>query len=310
MTTATGLPAPTLVRGRFAYSIPNNVHVDRATGTYDGVIAAYTDEALFEQTGVRIAFAERGGGVSEGPFASLNMKKGLGDDDAAVTLNRRALMEALGCGGSAYLVPNQVHGTDIIETCSSLPSDVSEAWERALNAADAVSVGCGHLAAILCFADCLPLILVAPNGFFSVVHCGWRGAAAGLAGKALTSLAAMADCLPGECNAYIGPYIHEECFEVGEDVAQRFADTYGRSCVADGKHVSLAVAVATDLKRAGLDEDRLADVDICTVCSNDRFFSFRAQAGVCGRHAAIAVRPDGPAAAEGMGFLGKEPSWA
>ena len=310
MTTATGLPAPSLARGRFAYCIPNSIHTDRATGTYEGEIAVYTDEALFQQTSVRIAFAERGGGLSEGPFASLNVKKGLGDDDSLVERNRAALMSALGYDRLVCLVPNQVHGTDIIETCSALPCDVSAASERALQGADAVCIGCAQLAAILCFADCLPLILVAPDATFSVVHCGWRGAVAGLAGKALTALAKMAACQPDECNAYIGPYIHEECFEVGEEVAERFAAAFGASCVPDGKHVSIGTAVATDLQRAGLDPARLADVGICTVCENDRFFSFRAQDGTCGRHAAFAVRLEGPTAVDGMGFLGKESQWA
>ena len=310
MITATGLPAPTLTRSRFAYCIPNGIHTDRATGIYEGEIVAYTDEALFQQTSVRIAFAERSGGLSQGPFASLNVKKGLGDDDRLVERNRAALMSALGFDRGICLVPNQVHGTDIVETCSALPCDVSAAWERAQQGADAVSIGCAQLAAILCYADCLPLILVAPDGTFSVVHCGWRGAVAGLAGKALTALSKMAVCQPSECNAYIGPYIHEECFEVGEEVAERFLAAFGASCVPDARHVSIGAAVTTDLAMAGLDPGRLADVGLCTVCTNDRFFSFRAQEGVCGRHAAIAVRLDGPMASDGMGFLGKEPLWA
>ena len=111
----------------------------------------------------------------------------------------------------------------------------------------------------------------------------------GIAGKAVRQLAGEGRDVAG-FNAYIGPHIRQECFETSEEIARQFADEYGEDVLADSRHVSLARAVSTDLTRAGLSADRIADAGICTVCNHGRYFSYRASGGVCGRHAAVAVR--------------------
>ena len=305
--------------------MPDSPVPDFAAEQLSGQITAHTDEALFQQVGVRVAFTERGGGFSQGRFASLNLKKGLGDDDRIVARNQSALRAAFGCLRVPCIVPNQVHGTRVLDTASASPVDVSAAWQWAQEGCDGVVVGCAGLAALLCYADCLPLVLVAPTGDFAVVHCGWRGTVAGIASKALGKLAAQGRCDASQVNAYIGPYIHEECFEVGQEVAQQFEEAFGvdtgvvrmAARVADGTratndlarteglgsiadpsvleavdtlHVNLAKAVQADLCNAGMVEERIADVDICTVCTTDRFFSYRTEGGDTGRHGAFAVR--------------------
>ena len=72
-------------------------------------------------------------------------------------------------------------------------------------------------------------------------------------------------------------------------MALQFAKRYGEQVLADDNHVDLSRAVGADLQRAGLAAQRIADTDICTVCSVDRYFSYRAEGGTCGRHAAVAV---------------------
>ena len=245
-----------------------------------------TDQALFDACGVRIAFTGRVGGVSEGPFASLNTAGHVEDDAACVRRNREIVMKALGCAEAALIVPNQVHGTNIVRIDGA--GDVPRAAERAAAGADAVVVRVAGVAALLNFADCLPLVIVAPDGTFAVAHAGWRGALAGIAGKAARALGAAGD--RSAFNAYIGPHIRSECFEVSGEIAAQFADAYGADVLADARHVSLARAVAVDLARVGLQESRIADAGICTVCHASEYFSYRASGGTCGRHAAVAVR--------------------
>lgn len=295
MQTAAGLPLPSLSRGRFPYAIPNHIVPDFASGSIEGEVLAYTDEALFEACGTRIAFTERGGGVSVGAFASLNTKDGLGDSQRAVQLNRLAICSAFGDPLMQLLSPNQVHGANIIETCDPTARGFSHAYERGQAGADAITVGCVNLAALLSFADCVPLIYVAPTGAFSVVHCGWRGVASHLAARAVESLCDTAECAPGSINVYIGPYIHQECFDVSADTAEIFKQEFGPEVVyvsEDGStlRVDLGQALRMELVREGIAPERIADVGICTVCENERFFSYRAQNGVCGRHGAFAVR--------------------
>lgn len=253
-------------------------------------VNALTDEELFGACGVRLAFTGRDGGVSTGPYASLNTGGHVEDDASFVQRNRAIVLDALGFAQAKLIVPNQVHGTNIVRVKEA--SDVSDAIEQAALGCDAVMVEAPDVAALLNYADCLPLIIVAPDGRFVVAHAGWRGALAGIAGNAARTLA-DGDRDASAFNAYIGPHIRCECFETGEEIARQFADAYGDDVLADSCHVSLARAVATDLMRAGLSQDRIVDAGICTVCDHDRYFSYRASGGVCGRHAAVAVRKRG-----------------
>lgn len=248
-----------------------------------------TDEALFAACGVRVAFTSRAGGVSEGAYASLNCGNHVGDDAQAVQRNRQLVVEALAVENVQphLIVPSQVHGTNIVDLRDV--AGLKAAGAEAIDGADGIIVRCEDVAALLNFADCLPVVLVAPNGAFAVVHAGWRGAVAHIARKAAELLVPALAQRAG-VNAYIGPHIHSECFEVGNEVAARFKEEFGAVAVPDARHVSLAAAVQRDLEEAGLRPERIVDAGICTVCASDEYFSYRASGGTCGRNAAVAVR--------------------
>lgn len=254
----------------------------------------FTDDALFESAGVRIAFTGRGGGVSEGAYASLNTATHVADDPAKVARNRQIVQEALGCESLPLIVPNQVHGVHVVT--AEGPADAARAQAEASEGADAIVVPEPGVAALLNFADCLSLVIVSPTGRFAVAHAGWRGAVAGIACKTANALAA-ADEASGEAvpasefNAYLGPHICSSCFEVSEEVSSRFVNAYGSSVAPDSRHVSLSRAVAIDLHQAGLDFARIKDCEQCTLCHPDKYYSYRAN-NPCGRHAAVAFRND------------------
>ncbi len=253
-----------------------------------GAVHAYTDEGLFASLGVRIAFTERMGGVSQPPFDELNLATHVNDDVLAVQRNRRHLLGALGFPEAQLIMPKQVHGTHVAVVRDVSLEEAEDVREQTRNGADAVVVDRSQTAALFSFADCVPLIMVAPSGAFAVIHAGWRGVYAHLAVKALYKLCGVAGCEPDECNIYFGPYIHAECFEVSADLAQKFGLAFGPESRPDERHVDLGAAIRCDLDRAGA--KRIADVGKCTSCDNVHFFSFRAQAGVCGRHGAFAAR--------------------
>ena len=257
-------------------------------------LAFLSDESLSESVGVRIAFTERKGGTSVGPCASLNLGTYSGDDIDAIQENRQRLLAAIGASTAELLVPNQVHGTDIILVDHAEGAGLENRAQDAPAAedADGIIVTCSNVAALLCFADCMPVVLVAPDASFAVVHAGWRGVMSRIVPKALRLLCEGSQAAPSACNVYLGPYIHAECFEVDPDLTQRFADAFGKRCVPDAHHVDLGEAMRASLADAGANVSRIADADACTVCENTRFFSYRAQDGVCGRHGAIAVRVD------------------
>lgn len=259
------------------------------------LIPALTDDALFEATGVRVAFTGRAGGVSEGAYAALNLGGHVGDDAQAVARNRELLLEALGAEGVPVVVPNQVHGDAVVRVDNADAAAVEAVRAQALEGADAVAVDVPDVAALLCFADCVPVVIASPTGRFAVVHAGWRGVMNGIAPKAVRLLAAAdADELGAEAastyNVYVGPHIHVECFETGEDVSARFAERFGVACVPDSRHVDLLAALRCDLEAAGVAPERIVDAGVCTKCAPRDYFSYRAEDGVCGRHGAIAFR--------------------
>lgn len=269
------LPEPQLIETSFACD--------------DHEIAVLTDEALFAECGVRVAFTTRGGGVSALPYASMNLGDHVHDDLSSVEENRRLLMGALGVAeqdAAKLIVPNQVHGDVVL----SVGSDIAATRVTARDGADGIVCTRAGVPVLLCFADCVPVVLVAPNGAFAVAHAGWRGAIADIPGKTLRRLAASADCNPAECNAYIGPHIGACCYETSQEILARFVERYGNACDAGSRHLDLSAAVEASLVEAGATKSRIYDTMLCTSCNNDRFFSYRADGGTTGRHAAFAYR--------------------
>ena len=135
------------------------------------------------------------------------------------------------------------------------------------------------------------MIIVAPSGKFAVAHCGWRGVVYGAWATALSTLCELTGDDPERFNVYIGPYIHACHFEVGEEVAKQFFDSFGEESLADERHVDMGAALRCGFASMGVAPERIADVDMCTVCdAGERFYSYRASGGTCGRHGAFAAR--------------------
>ncbi|MDR0515158.1 MAG: polyphenol oxidase family protein [Coriobacteriaceae bacterium] len=265
------LPLPRFSRGSFAS------------------VTAHTDEALFAQLGVRIAFTQRHGGKSVAPYGSLNLGSAVGDLPAAVEANRDIVLEAFGSHGLACMVPKQVHGDTVLTV--AMPEEPPQAEEEA----DALAIEVDNVAALLCFADCVPLIAVSPTGRFAVIHAGWRGVESGIAGKAIRHLAALdqkagAPGDPSHYNVYIGAHIHSCCFEADPGLVERFNRAFAPVAVTDGNHIDLNAAVRSTLAQAGITPQRIADVACCTACSPQEYFSHRASGGTCGRQGAFAIR--------------------
>ena len=125
--------------------------------------------------------------IRDRPYATLNLGGHVQDAVDAVQENRRRLLAALGAEGMPLVVPNQVHGTRIVAIDDA--SDIEDACAAAAEGADGLLVGVPDVAALLCFADCVPVVAVSPTGRFAVVHAGWRGAVAHIAYQAVRALA-------------------------------------------------------------------------------------------------------------------------
>ena len=228
-----------------------------------------------ELPGAKAAFTTRVGGMSHGPFASLNL--GLLTDDHAPTVhaNRAEACEALELNPAGIISGKQVHGADVVR--QEEPSERS-AWllgaggDPAL--VDGWATSAEGLAPLVFVADCLPVALSGPNGV-AMIHCGWRGLVAGIAERGAREVAAT--------SAAIGPGIGPCCFEVGEEVLTEFGHL--GDDVAEGRMLDLALVCERLLRAAGVEEVEASG--LCTSCERELFFSHRRDGGVTGRQGGV-----------------------
>jgi len=257
-----------------------------------GGVAFWRDDDLLQHTGITVAFSERIGGVSEAPFASLNLGSHVGDDPLAVEENRARFLAALGLGDVRVRLTcaQQVHGSRIAHVDESLAGSGGGTLPGArppIADCDALLSALPDTPLMLFFADCVPIILVRPDvPAIAVVHAGWRGALAGIAGNAARALSAMEG--KGDTIAYVGPHIGACCYEVSDELVSQFSNTFVTLAPVNGR-LDLGAAVAEDLVRAGVPTESQTRLDMCTADNIDRFFSYRAEGGLTGRHCAVAA---------------------
>lgn len=226
--------------------------------------------------GGRVLFTTRRGGVSEGPFASLNLGLRTDDDTSRVRANREMLAAQLGLPWSDFLHGRQVHGP-VVRRATEPPSARRRAAEE-----DGQATSAEGTPALVLVADCLPIALVA-DGAVAALHGGWRGLAAGILEE---GVAALRDCGgAGPIVAALGPCARACCYEVGEEVLAHFDETGARR---GKRNLDLAAIAQVRLRRAGVAE--IHDVGLCTMCAPGLFFSHRRDAGRTGRQAGLAWR--------------------
>jgi YfiH family protein len=225
--------------------------------------------------GGRAAFSTRRGGVSQGPYESLNLGILTDDDQSHVAENRGLLVDDVGLDAERVAMGWQVHGSDIREWLEAPAGGGYASPGAELPRVDGHTTGVPGLGLLVLVADCLPVALMAP-GRAAMLHCGWRPLAAGIVEDALATFEEP----PA---AAIGPGIGRCCYEVGEEVLAEFEDLDG---VASGRMLDLRMVVRRKLEAAGV--ERIEDVDLCTSCRGDLFFSHRRDGGVTGRQGGIA----------------------
>jgi YfiH family protein len=240
--------------------------------------------------GVTLAFTERTGGCSPEPYASLNLGSRVGDEPANVEENLRRVLAALGAEhlASRLVRPKQVHGSNVLVVEDGSDEALAGARQAASEGADAIVCTERDVPVLLCFADCVPVVLVAEGGF-AVVHSGWRGTLARIASKALGVLVERTGAAPSEVLCYVGPHIGGPDYEVSADLVRTFRDEFGPEVALDDRHLDLGAAVRRALLDAGVAAGHIDDSCPSTASCTERFYSYRAEGGTCGRHGALAV---------------------
>ena len=222
--------------------------------------------------GYEIVFTTRLGGVSEGPFESLNLGRMTGDDVERVDENRRIACDAIEADVGKLALNYQVHSDRIVRAVAGARGEH----------ADGLWTDEPGLPVLALSADCLPIALVRTNGrapAVAVLHAGWRGLLEGIVSAGVAALGAE------YLAAAVGPAIGPCCYEVGEEVAAPYRERFGDDIVRRGR-LDLWTSAERALRAAGV--GRIDRFDRCTACEPDTFFSHRRDAGRTGRQGVIA----------------------
>jgi YfiH family protein len=243
----------------------------------------------FEQmVGERLVHAvfTRLGGVSQGPFASLNVGNLVGDDEEAVAENHRRIYAALDLDVGQVITARQVHGNRVATVAGPHGGAV-------MANTDGLATATPGLALMLRFADCQPILLYDPeNHALALAHAGWRGLAQGIALRAVEAMQEAFGSRPGALLAGLGPAIGPCCYIVGQEVAAALGyalPDWKKVLHLEGEdrwRLDLPGANAQLLAAAGV--TRIEQAGICTSCRNDEFFSHRADGSQTGRFAVVA----------------------
>jgi hypothetical protein len=226
-----------------------------------------------ELRGARAAFSTRVGGVSDQPYDELNVGVLTGDDPDRVGENRRRLARAIGRDPGGVVMARQAHGTELQRHEAPQEPRVYADVVRSPDDADAQVTSNPDLTPLVMTADCLPVAMAGPRGV-AMVHCGWRGLAAGIVAEAAAEVGAE--------SAAIGPGIGQSCYEVGDEVLAAFEELDG---VADGRLLDLTAVATALLERAGVGS--IESSGLCTNCNPDLLYSHRRDGERTGRQAGL-----------------------
>lgn len=216
-----------------------------------------------------VAFSTRRGGVSEGPFETLNLGLLTHDDAAHVAENRRRLCTAIGADHESLAMNKQMHSATV---------NRAERGRRG-EEGDGLWTDEAELPMLKLTADCLPVALARLDGrpALALLHAGRRGLLEGIVEAGVAALG-------GELAAVVGPGIGPCCYEVGDDIAADYRTRFGEAAL-NGRNLDLWTVAEQVLRDVGVES--VERVDLCTACNPEQFFSHRRDGPITGRQGVI-----------------------
>jgi polyphenol oxidase len=253
----------------------------------------------FSGEGVTAVVTTRHGGVSVGPYASLNLGAQVGDDPQAVRQNRRRVAAAVGADRLTIAAQQHTNRVAIVDRASAGRGHDGVADSRsAFPATDALVTDLPGIALAVVVADCAPVVLFDPvHRSIGVAHCGRAGTVSGMLPNTVEAMAKTFGSAPEDLLAGIGPAIRADSYEVGDAEAAQMSAAFGpdaagllRPTRPGHCTLDLVGGLRVQLRRAGVKDANVYDMGIDTRTAADEFFSHRA-ARPSGRFAAVAVLP-------------------
>jgi len=187
---------------------------------------------VLDASGADAAVTARSGGVSSGPYATLNLSLSVGDDPGCVLANRRRLAAGFGASLEDFVFARQVHGAGVRVVGAADRGSGAFGLDDGIADVDALVTGTPGVVLAILTADCVPIVLHDPvAGVLACVHAGWRGTVAGVSAAALAAMQALGS-RPSDVIAGIGPAIAASRYQVGPDVHQAVTQAFGPAAAA------------------------------------------------------------------------------
>ena len=228
-----------------------------------------------------VAFSTtRTGGCSVGNYSQFNINRYCGDTDSAIRQNLEALCSQLAISTDSLLMPHQVHLDQSVIVDRALLSLPAEQRLQALDGFDAIMTNLPGVCIGVSTADCIPILLYdQANHAVCAVHAGWRGTVARIVQKSIAQMTAVFHTRPEQLVAQIGPGIHVESFEVGDEVYQAFQQAgFDMSAISRMErkwHIDLPECNRLQLVASGVPAASVSVLPVCTYQQHSRFFSAR-----------------------------------
>ena len=253
----------------------------------------------FNGDGVTAVVTTRHGGVSVGPYASLNLGAQVGDDPHAVRQNRRRVAVAVGADRLTIAAQQHTNRVAVVDRASAGRGHDGVADSRsAFPATDALVTDLPGIALAVVVADCAPVVLFDPvRRVIGVAHCGRAGTLSGMLPNTIEAMSQAYGSNPGDLLVGIGPAIRADSYEVGDAEAAEVTAAFGPDAAGlltptRPGHCTLDMVggLRIQLRRAGVKDANVHDMGIDTRTTAGEFFSHRA-ARPSGRFAAVALLP-------------------
>lgn len=244
----------------------------------------YLEYPLFADTGlVRHGFSTRLGGVSRGCYSSLNLSFTRGDDEEAVRENFRRIGAAIGVRCEDMVFSQQTHTTNV-RVVTEADRGMGIMRQREFQDVDGLVTNVPGICLVTFYADCVPLFFLDPvKKVIGLCHSGWRGTVGKIGKAAVELMSRQFGCDPGDILAAVGPSICQDCYEVSEEVIEKFRENFDEKCWQDlfyqkenGKYqLDLWKANAFIFLEAGILPEHMAVTNLCTHCNSDVLYSHR-----------------------------------
>jgi len=231
-------------------------------------------------TGLVAFSSTRQGGCSKGNYATFNINRYCGDAEEDIHSNREALCQMLGISDERLIMPHQVHLTKVVKIDEAFLGLSAEKKREALEGVDALMTNLKEVCIGVSTADCIPILLYdKEHQCVCAVHAGWRGTVKRIVVKAIEAMMEAYGTQPQQLVAQIGPGIHLDSFEVGDEVYDTFVkegfDMSVMSVRKDKWHIDLPECNRQQLLAEGLKPQNIKVSPVCTFEQSDIYFSAR-----------------------------------